>query len=92
MSDVDDGTKALIVAKDVDRMMQMMETIGNTVLAENLFDRKISSALFLRWVKALASDPRPLFESLCWKNLLILNCFFLLYLYFNTTNQIAAEL
>ena len=50
MSDVDDGTKALIVAKDVDRMMHMIETIGNTVLMENLFDREISSALFLRWM------------------------------------------
>ena len=38
-----DGTKALLVAKDAERMMQMMETIGNILVTENLFDRDRSS-------------------------------------------------
>ena len=38
ISDVDDGTKALIVAKDVDKIMQMMETTGSIFLPENLTD------------------------------------------------------
>ena len=85
ISDVDDGTKALIVAKDVDKIMQMMETMGSILLPENLFDRAILSDRFLRWVKAPASDPRPF---LCNKNLFILNC--ILSCLFQS-NEIAAE-
>lgn len=40
--DVKDGTKALLVAKNVDRMMKMMETIGSILIAETLFGRERS--------------------------------------------------
>ena len=42
---LDDGTKALLVAKHVERMMQMMETIGILRIAEYFFDRERSSTL-----------------------------------------------
>jgi hypothetical protein len=43
--DVSDGTKALLVAKDVERMIQMMEIIGNILTMDDLFDRERSSSV-----------------------------------------------
>jgi len=49
--DESDGTKALLVAKDVERMMQMMEIIGNILTTDDLFfdpERSSSVRIFRR--------------------------------------------
>jgi hypothetical protein len=49
--DGSDGTKALLVAKDMERMMQIMERIGNVLTIDDLFfdpERSSSGCIFCR--------------------------------------------